>query len=257
MRFSFAKASLTVLSCCLFCATKGQDSVRLQNKYPDSVNVAILNEVVVSASRVKEKLLQSPVHIQKAGEKYFHNPPAPAFFDALENVQGVQMITPSLGFKVINARGFANTTNVRFAQLVDGMDMQSPHIGAPIGNALGPTGPDIDAVEIIPGVASALYGMNTINGLAAFTTKHPSNSEGLSIQQKTGLTHFGDSKKDPTFFSETSLRWAKVVSPKFSFKINGSFSKGYDWIATITPTLIQMPTAVPILLVSIILHRIR
>ncbi|HMH33309.1 MAG TPA: TonB-dependent receptor [Puia sp.] len=190
-----------------------------------------MNEVVVSASRLRESILQSPVSIQKVGEQYFRSSPAPGFFDALENVQGVQMITPSLGFKVINARGFANTTNVRFAQLVDGMDVQSPHIGGPIGNALGPTDLDIDNVEIVPGVASALYCMNTINGLANFTTKNPFTSEGLTIQQKTGITHLGDSNSMAKLFSETSIRFAKVVSPKFAFKINGSFTKGYDWIA--------------------------
>jgi outer membrane receptor protein involved in Fe transport len=146
-------------------------------------------------------------------------------------MQGVQMITPSLGFKVINARGFANTTNVRFAQLVDGMDIQSPHIGGPIGNALGPTDLDIENVEIVPGVASALYGMNTINGMANFTTKNPFTSPGISIQQKTGITHLDDSNSAAKIFSETSLRFAKVISSKFGLKINGSFTKGYDWIA--------------------------
>lgn len=43
------------------------------------------------------------------------------------------MLTPSMRFRVLNARGFANTTNVRFAQLVDCMDVQSPHIGGAIG----------------------------------------------------------------------------------------------------------------------------
>jgi outer membrane receptor protein involved in Fe transport len=92
----------------------------------------------------------------------------------------VQVITPSMGFNVVNVRGFANTTNVRFSQLVDGMDNQAPHIGAPIGNALGPNDLDIERVEIIPGVASALYGMNTINGLANFLTRDPFESGELS-----------------------------------------------------------------------------
>ena len=94
--------------------------------------VSILAEVIVTASRVKESLLHSPVSIQKAGDQYFAASAAPSFFDALEHLQGVQMITPSMGFRVLNARGFANTTNVRFAQLVDGMDVQSPHIGGPM-----------------------------------------------------------------------------------------------------------------------------
>src|SRR3984893_288035 len=225
------KGFFTVVACAALNLVYGQDSPDAEAKAPDSFRITFLNEVVVSASRIREKILQSPVSIQKVGQKYFHSVPAPTFFDALENIQGVQMITPSLGFKVINARGFANTTNVRFAQLVDGMDVQSPHIGGPIGNALGPTDLDIDNVEIIPGVASALYGMNTINGLAEFTTKNPFTSPGISIQQKTGITHLGDSNSNAKIFSETSLRIAQIVSPKFAFKVNGSFTKGYDWIA--------------------------
>ena len=167
------RISVTLLTCCLFHAADGQQISRDSTAKKDSIVYSVLNEVVISASRIPEKMLQSPVSIQKAGEEYFRSAPAPSFFDALENLQGVQMITPSLGFKVINARGFANTTNVRFAQLVDGMDVQSPHIGGPIGNSLGPSDLDIENVEIIPGVASALYGMNTINGMANFTTKNP------------------------------------------------------------------------------------
>jgi iron complex outermembrane receptor protein len=205
----------------------GQDTTRIQR----DTAVKILSEVTVSASRIRESLLRSPVSIQKVGAQYFRNSPSPSFYDALEHVQGVQMITPSMGFKVLNARGFANTTNVRFAQLVDGMDVQSPHIGGPIANALGPSDLDISNVEILPGVASALYGMNTVNGLANIATKNPFTSEGVSVQQKTALTHFGDANSGVTVYSETSLRWAKVVTPRLAFKINGTFNRGYDWIA--------------------------
>ena len=134
----------------------------------DTTRVRSLDEIVITATRVPRQLLRSPVTVEKAGEKYFNASAAPSFFDALQNLKGVQMITPSLGFRVINTRGFTNTTNVRFSQLVNGMDIQSPHIGAPVGNALGPTDLDIKSVEIIPGCTSALYGMNSINGLADF-----------------------------------------------------------------------------------------
>src|SRR5450755_67565 len=187
-----SKAILSV-AICLFLSRANGQVIRLEEKQKtDSVAYSVLIEVVVSASRTKEKILQSPVSIQKADERYFRSAPAPSFFDALENLQGIQMITPSMGFRVLNARGFANTTNVRFAQLVDGLDVQSPHIGGPIANALGPSDLDVDNVEIVPGVASALYGMNTINGLANISTKNPFTSEGLSIQQKIAITHIGD-----------------------------------------------------------------
>lgn len=208
-----------------------QDTSLVNKNSSDSMHAAVLNEVVVTASRIPENILQSPVSIEKQTTVYFKNSASPSFFDAIENVKGVQMITPSLGFKVINTRGFANTTNVRFAQLVDGMDIQAPHLGAPIANALGPGDLDIESAEIIPGAASALYGMNTINGLANFITKDPFTSEGISVQQKTGVNHLHDNNSSPSIFSETSLRIAHAFSSKFAFKINATFTKGNDWVA--------------------------
>lgn len=156
---------------------------------------------------------------------------SPNFFDGLENVKGVQMLTPSLGFKIINTRGFANTTNVRFSQMVDGFDNQAPHIGSPIGNAMGPTDLDIQRVEIIPGTASALYGLNAINGLANFITKDPFLTTGITVQQKTGVNHLGDSKSGARLYSETAFRIAEKLSDRFAFKMNFSYTEGHDWIA--------------------------
>lgn len=190
-----------------------------------------LGEVVVTASKVEESILQSPVTVEKLNARQLRLTPAASFFDAIEHLKGVQMITPSLGFRVLNARGFSNTTNVRFAQLVDGIDNQAPHIGGPIGNVLGPSDLDIQAVELVPGTAAALYGLNAINGLANFSTKNPFRSPGLSVQQKTGVNHLNDPATGAHAFSETSVRYAKVLHPKWAFKVNGTYLRGYDWIA--------------------------
>ncbi|SHJ27914.1 iron complex outermembrane recepter protein [Hymenobacter daecheongensis DSM 21074] len=191
-----------------------------------------LGEVVVSASKVEESLLQSPVTVEKLTVRELRLAPAPSFFEALEQVKGVQVLTSSLSFRVLNARGFANTTNVRFAQLVDGIDNQAPHLGAPIGNVLGPSDLDISTVEIVPGAAAALYGLNAINGLANFSTRNPFSSAGLSIQQKTGVNHLHDPHTGARPYSETSLRYAKVLASRLAFKVNGTYLRGYDWMAT-------------------------
>ncbi|UOR04141.1 TonB-dependent receptor [Hymenobacter aerilatus] len=192
----------------------------------------VLHDVVVAASKVQESILKSPVTVEKLGLRELRLTPAPSFFDAIEHVKGVQVITPSLGFKVINARGFTNTTNVRFVQLVDGMDNQAPHLGAPIGNAMGPSDLDIQSVEIVPGTAAALYGLNAINGLANFATRNPFTSEGLSVQQKTGLNHLNDRSTGVHPYTETSLRYAKVLLvDKLAFKLNATYLRGYDWVA--------------------------
>lgn len=206
---------------------------------PDTLHSA-LNEVVVAASRVEESLLQSPVTVEKLNARAIRLTPAPSFFEAIEHLKGVQVITASLGFKVINARGFTNTTNVRFAQLVDGVDNQAPHIGGPIGNALGPSDLDIQQVEVVPGTAAALYGLNAINGLANLTTQNPFSSPGLSLRQQTGLNHlrdpnvrpFGRGSSSEALFSETSVRYAQVlVADRLAFKVNGTYLRAHDWVA--------------------------
>jgi outer membrane receptor protein involved in Fe transport len=52
--------------------------------------------------------------------------------------------------------------------------MQASTLGVPLGNAIGATELDIEAVEITPGAASALYGMNAINGWLTCKPKVPS-----------------------------------------------------------------------------------
>jgi outer membrane receptor protein involved in Fe transport len=188
-------------------------------------------EVVVTASRVAENILKSPVAIEKLDIRAIRETPAPSFYDALENVKGVQMTTSSLTFKVPNTRGFNIPNNFRFMQLVDGVDMQAATLGVPLGNAIGPTELDIASVEITPGAASALYGMNAINGMANLITKSPFLYQGLSVYQKTGVNHVGGTGRDASILTETSIRYAKAFNNKFAFKINGSYLRGTDWLS--------------------------
>jgi iron complex outermembrane receptor protein len=115
--------------------------------------------------------------------------------------------------------------------MVDGMDNQAPHIGAPIANSLGPNDLDILKVEIIPGSVSAMYGMNAINGTANFITKNPFRFQGVMVSQKTGKNNLGNDNAKQTFFSETNLRMARVITKQLAVKVNGTFMTGSDWVA--------------------------
>jgi outer membrane receptor protein involved in Fe transport len=191
----------------------------------------IASSVVVTASRRAESFLKSPVSIEKLDIKAIKETTAPSFFDALENIKGVQMTTLSLTYKVPNTRGFSGTTNSRFLQLVDGVDNISPGIGAPVGNTIGPSDIDVESVELIPGAASALYGLNAVNGIANIKTKSPYKYEGLSILQRTGLNHLNNPDQDPALLTETAFRFAKVVNKRWAIKINGDFNQGWDGVA--------------------------
>jgi outer membrane receptor protein involved in Fe transport len=192
------------------------------------------NEVVVTASRVEESILQSPVAIDKLDIRAIRQTASASFYDALENVKGVQMTTSSLTFKVPNTRGFNIPNNFRFMQLVDGVDMQAATLGVPLGNAIGPTELDIESVEITPGAASALYGMNAVNGLSNLLTKSPFQYQGLSLYQRTGLNHVDGIDHAPAGMTESAIRYAKSFKDKagidrFAIKLNASYFQGIDW----------------------------
>lgn len=194
-------------------------------------DVTFLNTITVAGSRLRERIIDVPVSLELMDRQSLQNVAAPSFYDALENVKGLQMATASLGFKVPNTRGFMNTTNVRFIQLVDGADNQAPHIGSPIANAFGPNELDIDRVELIPGVSSALYGMNALNGMLQLHTQNPFEHTGLSLYQRTGLTHLNNPWSSAQLNTESNLRWAQRIHKHWAYKINLGLMKGQDWIA--------------------------
>lgn len=196
-----------------------------------SPTAVLAAEVVVTASRVEESVMTSPVAIEKLDLRAIKETASPNFFDAVEGVKGVQFTTLSLGFKVPNTRGFTNTTNPRFLQMVDGADTQAPGLGVSIANTVGPSELDVESIEVTPGASSALYGLNALNGISNVLTKSPFTYQGLSFYQKIGVNHVNDSDFSPQVFTETGFRYAKAFNNRFAFKVNAGFQKGTDWVA--------------------------
>lgn len=192
----------------------------------------LLDEVVVAASRVEERLLESPVSIEKMGLREIENAPAFSFYDGLQNVNGVDMVTSGLTYKEINTRGFSDTGNARFLQLVDGVDNQTPGLTFAVGNLFGTSELDMESMELIPGAASALYGPIAFNGVLLMRTKDPFRYQGLSVETRMGFNHFGETYVDPHALYDLSLRYAKAFNDRWAFKLNASYFSGLDWYAT-------------------------
>jgi iron complex outermembrane recepter protein len=197
-----------------------------------SPSIEIMDEMVFSASRMEENILQSPVTIEKMSLTDIRETPSANFYDALQNFKGLEMVTSGLTFKSINARGFNNTGNDRFLQLVDGVDNQAPGLGFSIGNMFGSSDMDLESVELIPGSASALYGPVAFNGVLMMRTKNPFDYQGLTTQVKVGVNHIDEQYADPHGLYDFQLRYAKAFNNRFAFKINASYFTGLDWYAT-------------------------
>ena len=62
-------------------------------------------ELVVSASRVEESVMRSAVSIEKIDIRTIRETPQVSFYDALQNLKGIEMNTQSLTFKSVSTRG--------------------------------------------------------------------------------------------------------------------------------------------------------
>jgi len=184
-------------------------------------------EVVVSASRVEENILKSPVTIEKLDIIAIKQAATPDFYDALANMKGVQVNNGSLNFTAVNTRGFATISNTRFVQWVDGMDTQAPLLNFPTGSIMGLGELDAESLELIPGAASALYGPNAFNGIMIMKSKSPFEYQGLSAQVKQGITNSNAGGSNP--YGMYSIRYAKAFNDKLAFKVNFSYMKATDW----------------------------
>ncbi len=191
------------------------------------------SEVVVSASRVPERILESPVTIERVNSAAIRNTASTNYYDMIRNIKGVDVTTASLTFNSITTRGFNGSGNLRFNQFVDGMDNQAPGLNFSVGSVIGLTELDVDNMELLSGASSALYGSGGMNGTLLINSKDPFKYQGLSVQVKQGIMHFGS--KDPVSTSpyyDWAFRWGQKISEKFAFKIGAQFIQAKDWQAT-------------------------
>ena len=193
-------------------------------------NETSLDEIVVSASRTPERIMESPVTVERMDTRAIKNTSSPSFYDGLENLKGVDVNANSLTFKSVNTRGFATFANTRFMQLVDGMDNSSPALNFALGNLLGMSELDVKTVELLPGASSALYGANAFNGIMFMTSKSAFDDQGISISLKGGIT--SQEAGGDNGYKDFNIRMAYAFSNKFAAKATLSYLDGTEWYAT-------------------------
>ena len=193
--------------------------------------IYMTDEVVVSASRFEQSILESPVTIEKMDILDIRSAAAEDFYGALINLKGIDINTQSLGFKQLSLRSFNESGNTRVVQLIDGMDNQAPGLNFPVGNLFGIPELDLESVEVLPGASSALYGPNAITGIVLMNSKSPFEYQGLSAQVKVGVNHIDGVDTDPTPLQEYGIRYAKSFNNKVAFKVNAHYMLAEDWRA--------------------------
>ena len=190
---------------------------------PDAV---LMEEAEVVGSRIDERQKQGPLTVESMDVLAIKEAPSGNFYEGLGNLKGVDLTSASLGFKIINTRGFNSTSPVRSLQLIDGVDNQSPGLNFSLGNFLGAPELDVMKVDIVAGASSAFYGPGAFNGVVSMETKSPFRFPGVSVSAKVGERNL----------TETGFRYADYIensegNPVLGFKVNAFRFSADDWVA--------------------------
>jgi len=137
-------------------------------------------EVVISASRVEENILRSPVSIEKLNLRDLRQISSANFYDGLYQLKGVDMNVHGLTFRLPNTRGFNDYTNYRMNQIIDGVENIAPGLSFSAGNIFGLSQIDVKSLEMVVGASTALYGPGGMNGTLVMQSKDPFQYQGLT-----------------------------------------------------------------------------
>ena len=186
----------------------------------------MIETIQVTGSRISEKQKESPLTVESLDLQAIKATPSANFYDGLGALKDVDMTTASLGFKVINTRGFNSTSPVRSLQIIDGVDNQAPGLNFSLGNFLGSSELDVLKVDIVVGASGAYYGPNAFNGVISMETKSPFFHKGLAGMVRAGQRNL----------LEGSFRYADALKNKdgkefFAYKLNFFAFRADDWQA--------------------------
>ena len=179
----------------------------------------LTGEVVISASRRREKVQEAPASISVIGARKLVATPNVDAARSLINAPGVQIMQQSAARINIELRGGSGLFGTGAFPIQDYRSLVGPGLGtfdvlnSPLNNI------DIERIEVVRGPGSALYGPGVTTGVVHFITKTPIDNPGTTVELMGGeLATLG-----------VSARHATKVSDKFGFKINAHYKRGDEF----------------------------
>ena len=181
-----------------------------------------LDQVVVSASRKKEKVLEAPASISVISREEIENNVSLTTSDHLYSTSGVDVSKTGLTSSNVVTRGFNNVFSGAVLTMVDNRVASVPSLRVNSTQMIPGNSNDILSIEVLKGPASAIYGPFSSNGVIHILTKSPLD---LDKDSETKVS-FGAGQRD---LLNTSVRTAGKINNNLGYKISMNYLRGTDW----------------------------
>ncbi len=177
------------------------------------------DQLIVSASREPEKVLDAPASVAIVDGKELASLPTLNVAESVQSEGGVDFAKTGLIQNATVVRGFNNVFSGALLTLMDNRIGSVPSLRVNVNSFIPVTNQDVERIELVRGPGSALYGPNSANGVMHIITRSPIGSEGTTIG-------FGGGERN---LRNASFRHASSKDDKVGFKISGQYYAGTDW----------------------------
>ena len=206
-------------------ADKVMENIELAADGTTSVEIALSSEIIeldqvsVTASRRREKVLEAPASVALVTGSQIRDRVAPSVAEHLKSVRGVDVVNTGLGSSQVVVRGFNNVFSGSLLSLVDNRIARVPSLRVNAYSLIPTASEDIEQIEVVSGPGAALYGPNSANGVMHILTRSPFTSQGTTIS-------IGGGERSMLM---GSLRHAGVINETLGYKLSASGFRGNDW----------------------------
>lgn len=195
-----------------------------------SAAVAQLQEVVVTAQKRKERLIDVPESVSVVSGSTLEQNGATQFRDYASTVPGLSFNTSGAGHTEITLRGV--TTGVEDVSSTVGVYIDDVQVGSSSAYARGSDLAldaalvDLDQIEVLRGPQGTLYGASTMGGLIKYETRSP-NLVSSSADIYTGAASTADGGMS---YNEAVVVNAPLVTDEVGLRASGFYNHDGGYI---------------------------
>jgi outer membrane receptor protein involved in Fe transport len=192
-------------------------------------------EVVVSASKTEQTLVDAPATMTVIGQKSLAVAPSGNYAELLREVPGVNITQISARDVNVNTRGATSSLANSQLTVVDGRSVYQDLFGFTMWEFVPTDLNEIKQIEVIRGPASAIWGANALNGVVNIITKSPREMVGQTVTFGVGSfnTSVNDNgAKNGTLFYARGTT-AQAINDRWSYKVGAGY---YDSDPLARPT---------------------
>ena len=197
-----------------------------ETQQPTDILPRFSDQVVVSASRVEQEIVNAPAAIAVISRKVIETQAASNFGDLLRQAPGVNVTQLSNTNYSVTSRSSSGAMARSQLVLVDGRSVYQDFFGFTSWDFLSVGLDDLERIEVLNGPASAVWGANAMSGVVNLITKAPADALGTTLNLRFGAFDRDVTGNPMDAGSQLmgSLTHAQAVNDRFAYRATVSFT---------------------------------